>query len=215
MAGTGLCLIGFVIAHLLGNLQIFLGPEAINAYAVKLRHYGALLWVARGLLLLAAAIHIETSIRLSLENRRARLPARQAGGTRYAVFQPGVTGPAARSMLPTGLLLLSYIAYHLLHLTFRTVHPELVHATDAQGRHDVYRMIVQSFREPGIAGAYIAGMAALSLHVSHGFGSAFQTLGLANERTIPTTAVLSRLAAALIFIGYVSIPTAVYFGWLQ
>ncbi len=208
MAGTGLCLIGFVVAHLLGNLQIFLGPEAINAYAVKLRHYGALLWVARGLLLLAAVIHIETSIRLSLENRRAR-------GTPYAVFQPAVTGLAARSMLPTGLLLFSYAVYHLLHFTFRTAHPELTHAVDVLGRHDVYRMIVQSFREPGIAGAYIAGMAALCLHVSHGFGSAFQTLGLANERTIPITAAVSRLLGGLIFLGYTSIPAAVLFGWLR
>ena len=207
MAVSGLMLVGFVIAHLLGNLQIFLGPQAINAYAVKLRHYGALLWVARGLLLLAAVVHIRTSIQLSLENRRAR-------GTPYAVFQPGVTGLAARSMLLTGLLLLSYLVYHLLHFTFRTVHPELTHAVDALGQHDVYRMMVRSFQDPWISGTYILGMAVLSLHLAHGFGSAFQTLGLANERTIPATAVLSRVAAALIFLGYASIPAAVLFGWI-
>lgn len=205
MAVSGLVLLGFVIAHLLGNLQIFLGPEAINAYAVKLRHYGALLWVARGVLLLALLLHVWTSIQVTVENRRAR-------GGRYAVYRPGVTGVAARSMMLTGVLLLSYIAYHLLHFTFRTVHPELVHATDALGRHDVYRMMVRSFQDPGISAAYVAGMAALCLHLSHGFGSAFQTLGLNTERTIPLTTALSRLLAGLIFLGYTSIPAAVLLG---
>lgn len=208
MAVSGLVLLGFVIAHLLGNLQIFLGPEAINAYAVKLRHYGALLWVARGVLLLALLLHVWTSVQISVENRRAR-------GSRYAVYRPGVTTLAARSMLPTGALLLSYIVYHLLHFTFRTAHPELTHATDALGRHDVYRMMVLSFQDVYISASYIVGMTALCLHLAHGFGSSFQTLGLNTERAIPVTAALSRVTAALIFLGYVSIPVAVQAGWLQ
>ena len=208
MAVSGLALVGFVIMHLLGNLQFFQGPEAINAYAVKLRHLGPLLWVARGVLLLALIVHVRTSIQVSVENRRAR-------GVAYAAYQPGVTGPAARSMLLTGLLLLSYIVYHLLHFTFRVAHPELVHATDALGRHDVYRMMVMSFREPRISAAYIAGMATLCLHLAHGFGSAFQTLGLSNERTIPLTAAVSGALAGLIFLGYASIPVAVLLGWVR
>lgn len=216
MAATGLMLVGFVIMHLLGNLQIFLGPAALNAYAVKLRHLGPLLWVARGVLLIALLIHVRTSTLLSVENRRARnSPAGGRGGGRYAVFQPGVTGLAARSMLLTGVLLFSYVVYHLLHFTFHIAHPELSRAVDALGRHDVYRMVVMSFRDPRISGAYIAAMAALCLHLAHGFGSAFQTLGLTDERTIPVAAAASRLLAGLIFLGYASIPAAVLFGWIK
>ena len=208
MAVSGLALVGFVIMHLLGNLQFFQGPEAINAYAVKLRHLGPLLWVARGVLLLALIVHVRTSIQVSVENRRAR-------GVAYAAYQPGVTGPAARSMLLTGLLLLSYIVYHLLHFTFGVTNPAISHAHDALGRHDVYRMVVLSFQQLPIAVTYVVAMALLFLHLHHGIGSTFQTLGLNSERGIELTEQIGRALALLLFFGYMSIPVAIQMGLLR
>jgi succinate dehydrogenase / fumarate reductase cytochrome b subunit len=207
MAASGLMLIGFVVMHLLGNLLIFQGPDALNAYAKKLRDLGPILWVARGGLILAVIAHIVTSIQLSIENRRAR-------PVRYAQQRSAETTLAARTMMLSGGLLLAYLVYHLLHFTFRVTNPGISHATDALGRHDVYAMVVQSFAHPAIVLVYLAGVAAACAHVSHGIASAFQTLGLNNERTLSVLTLLSRLFAALLFLGYASIPLAVSLGFI-
>ena len=205
MAVSGLVLVGFVIAHLLGNLLIYLGPEAINAYAKHLRDLGPLLWVARGVLLLAVIVHAETSVRLAIENRRARPQPYEAARHRETTL-------AARTMMASGLLLVAYLVYHLLHFTFRVTNPAISHATDALGRHDVYAMMVRSFQQPAISLAYILGMTVLCLHLGHGIGSVFQTLGLTNERTIPFATRAGRLLAFAIYLGYISIPLAVLLG---
>jgi succinate dehydrogenase / fumarate reductase cytochrome b subunit len=205
MAASGLALIGFVVMHLLGNLLIYRGPDALNAYAKKLRDLGPMLWVARGGLLLALIAHVVTSIQLSIENRKAR-------PVRYAVQRSAETTVAAKTMLLSGLLLLVYLVYHLLHFTFRVAHHEISHAVDPFGRQDVYAMAVQSFAHPAIVLAYLAGVAVVCLHLSHGLASAFQTLGLNNERTLLILTGLSRLFAALVFLGYASIPLAVLLG---
>jgi succinate dehydrogenase / fumarate reductase cytochrome b subunit len=205
MSLSGLLLLAFVIAHLLGNLLIYGGPDAINAYARKLRDLGPLLWVARGCLLAAAAVHVLTSIQLRLENRRAR-------PQRYRVQRFGETTLAARTMMRSGLLVLAYLAYHLLHFTFRVTNPQISHATDALGRHDVYAMMVLSFQRWPISLAYVAGMAALCLHLEHGIGSTAQTLGLNNRLTVRLMPHVSRLLAVAIFLGYASIPLAVLSG---
>ena len=205
MAVSGLVLVGFIISHLLGNLLIFGGPEALNAYGAKLRHLGWLLWVARVFLIVMVAVHITTSVQLAVENRRAR-------PQRYRVQRYAETTPAARAMLVSGLLVLAYLVYHLLHFTFRVTNPEISHGVDALGRHDIYSMVVRSFQQPLIALTYIAGMAFVCLHLSHGVGSAFQTLGLTTERTIPVLTWISRLFALAVFLGYCAIPVAVLLG---
>lgn len=202
MAATGLILLLFVIGHLLGNLQIFLGPDALNAYALKLEHLKPLLWIARVVLLLAVLIHLWTSVQLSLENRRARPVG-------YQRQQMARTTLAARTMLLSGVLLLAYILYHLLHFTFRVAHPAVAHLVDAHGHRDVYGMVVRSFQQWPIAAVYVAAMACLCAHLSHGIGSAPQTLGLNDERTLAAFQRGGALLAGLLFLGYSAIPLAV------
>lgn len=205
MALSGLILLGFVVLHLLGNLLIFQGPEALNAYAHKLRQLGGLLWAVRAFLLAAVGVHVWTSLVLAHENRMAR-------PQRYAVQRTRETTVAARSMLISGIMVTAYLVYHLLHFTFRVTNPDISHAMDRFGRPDVYAMAVLSFQQPAITFAYIVGMAAVCLHLSHGIGSACQSLGLNDERTIPIVAFAGRLIAVVLFIGYTAIPLSVLAG---
>jgi succinate dehydrogenase / fumarate reductase cytochrome b subunit len=208
MALTGGGLLGFVIAHLAGNLLIFAGPSALNAYALKLEHVGWGLWVARTGLFAALVVHILTSVRLSIENGRARSQP-------YARTETARTTLAARTMLMSGILLLAFVIYHLLHFTFRVTHPDISHGIDAMGRRDVYTMVVKSFQHLPISVAYLVGVGAVCMHISHGIGSMFQTLGLNNERTTALVSNAGRAAAALIFLGYSAIPLAALTGYLR
>ena len=205
MAVSGFILFGFLIAHLFGNLLVFSGPEALNAYALKLRKLGPGLWLARGLLLTALITHVWTSIQLAIENRRARQQ-------RYAVYHPSETTWAARTMMLSGALLLAYLVYHLLHFTFHVAHPALTRVADGAGHPNVYAMVVMSFRHWPIVAAYVVGVGVVCAHLSHGIASGVQTLGLNNERTLKIVTRLARLVALAIFLGYISIPAAVLGG---
>ncbi len=205
MAASGMALVLFLIGHLMGNLLIFSGPDAINAYALKLRKLGWLLWAARAGLLAAVILHTVTSIQLALENRRARPVA-------YQVYRTAETDWIRRTMMLSGVLLLGYLVYHLLHFTFHATNPELGRLRDPLGHQDVYRMMVLGFSRPWVSIAYIAGVAAVCLHVSHGIGSAFQTLGLNNDKTLPVFTWAGRLLALGLFLGYSAIPLAVWAG---
>lgn len=208
MAVTGLLLVGFVIMHLLGNLTIYLGPETLNAYAAKLRGLGPLVWMARAGLIVAVLLHIVSSVLVSIENRRARPIG-------YRIQRSLQTTYSARTMMVSGLLLAAFIVYHLLHFTFLVTNPDIAHLTDAQGRHHVYAMVVLSFRQMPIAAAYIVAMGCLTMHLSHGIASFFQTLGLTTETLMPQLARISHLVAFAIFLGYMSIPLAVLLGVLR
>jgi len=208
MALTGLVLVGFVIMHLLGNLLIFRGPEALNAYAAKLRHLGGLLWMARVILLAAVSVHIVMAIILTRENRSARPIA-------YAVKRSVQTTYSARTMMISGVLLTLFIGYHLLHFTFRVTHPDISHLSDTLGRHDVYAMVVGSFHDPFLVLGYVASMALLCAHLSHGVGSFLQSLGLNNERWLPVVTRAGGILAVLLCAGYASIPVAILLGWVR
>lgn len=208
MALSGLALALFMLIHLAGNLLIFGGPDAMNAYAVKLRHFGPWLWVARSGLIFAVILHIWTSVALAIENRQAR-------PRYYGRYRTRTTSLAARFMLSTGVVFLAFLVYHLLHFTFRVTHPDLSHGVDALDRHDVYGMVVQSFQDPVLAFAYIIGVAAVCVHLSHGIGSTFQTLGYNDDRTLAIVSHVGWLASAMIFLGYSAIPLAVLFGYLR
>lgn len=202
MGVTGLLLVGFVLIHMLGNLQIFLGPDTLNHYGELLRTLPELLWAARLVLLAAVVLHIASALRLTAENRAAR-PERYA---KSATVQVGI---APRTLILSGLVIAAFVVYHLLHFTFLVTHPEFAHLVDAKGRHDVYAMVVAGFSDPGISAFYALANVLLAMHLSHGVGSLFQTLGLATPRWRPR---LDRLGAALawiILIGNVSIPAAV------
>lgn len=208
MAVTGLALLGFVAAHLAGNLLIYLGPNALNAYAQKLSNLGALLWLARSGLLMAVVLHIGTGIALAVENRKARpVP--------YHRKKPIQNTAAARTIVLSGLVILSFVVYHLLHFTFRVTHPEISYLHDALGRHDVYSMVVRSFQDPLLSLSYMFAMAFLALHLSHGFASSFQSLGWNNEKACECLEKMGDLFALVIFLGYSSIPLAVLLGWVR
>lgn len=202
MGLTGLALFLFVLAHMIGNLQIYGPPELINQYAVNLRNLGPLLWVARIGLALMFIVHIASAIRLTQLNRSARPVA-------YAVTTPQVSGYAARSMLMGGLILLGFLLYHLAHFTLGLTNPELFGLHDAQGRHDVYAMVVLSFRQPLISITYILAMIPLVMHLSHGLSSVFQTLGANSPKYNYLFHAAGPVLGAIIFIGNVSIPLAV------
>ncbi len=209
VAVTGLVLILFVIGHLLGNLQIFLGPEWINGYAEKLRQLGMLLWVIRGGLLIAVLLHIYYTIRLAIENRRARPERYKRKDTVKATF-------ASRSMVLSGLILLAFIIYHILHFTVRATDPRFnTLPLDPLNHYDIYSMMIYGFQNPLVSGFYLLSMFLLALHLSHGSSSFFQSLGLNNQKLTARLARGGRIFAWLLFLGYSSIPVAVLLGWVK
>jgi succinate dehydrogenase / fumarate reductase cytochrome b subunit len=209
VAATGLILILFVIGHLLGNLQIFLGPAWINSYAEHLRQLGPFLWVIRGALLIVVLLHIYYTIRLAIENRRAR-------PERYRRKDIVKATLASRTMVMSGLILLAFIIYHLLQFSFRTIDPRFATLPhDPLGHYDVYSMMILGFSHPLVSAFYILSMFLLCLHLSHGSSSFFQSLGLNNKNLTSRLAWCGRVFAWLLFIGYGSIPTAVLLGWVK
>jgi len=209
VAVTGAILILFVIGHLLGNLQIFLGPEWINGYGEHLRELGPLLWIVRGSLLLVVILHIYYTIRLAIENRRARPDHYKRQDTVKATF-------ASRSMVFSGIILLAFIIYHLLHFSVRVTDPQFnTLPVDPLNHYDVYSMMIIGFSHPLVSGFYIFSMFLLCLHLSHGSSSFFQSLGLNNQKLAPRLAFAGRIFAWLLFIGYSSIPAAVLLGWVK
>lgn len=210
MAITGLGLWVFVIAHLLGNLQIFLGPERLNAYGRALREVPALLWGARIGLLTIAVLHIAAAARLSRANRQAR----RIG---YVNKKPIASTLAQRTMLASGLILLAFIIFHLAHFTFGWVDPRYMELKDPldMSRHDVYHMMIMGFSNPLISAFYIFSMGLLLLHLTHGVSSAFQSLGLRSKKTFVFFDKLARISALLIFLGNCAIPLSILIGWVR
>ena len=209
VAVTGVVLILFVFGHLLGNLQIFLGPAWINGYAEHLRELGPFLWIIRGLLLIAVLAHIYYTVRLAIENRRARPQNYRRKDVVKASF-------ASRHMVMSGVIILAFIVFHLLQFSFRTTDPRYATlAMDPLGHYDVYGMMVLGFTSPLVSGFYIFAMFLLCLHLSHGSQSFFQSLGLNNQKLAPRLILAGRVFAWLLFIGYSSIPAAVLLGLVK
>ena len=211
MAGSGFILFLFVIGHLAGNLQIFLGPEAINRYGHFLQSNPELIWPARLLLLLMVGAHIWAAAKLSLENKAARPVG-------YAQYQSVGSSYASRTMLMSGTIIFVFVVYHILHFTVQVQYINLtgqnfVDFMDPAKRHDIYKMMVVGFNNGWVAGFYILGMALLCLHLSHGTSSLFQSIGWNNRTYRPVLDNLARVVAALIFVGYASIPLAILLGY--
>jgi succinate dehydrogenase / fumarate reductase cytochrome b subunit len=203
MAITGQLMILFAIIHLLGNSTIFGWlTGGLNAYAHHLHSLPLpLLWGFRLGLLAFAAIHIWLGIQVTIENRSGR--SRQ-----YAVKATQKTTFASETMIWTGLLLLGFIVYHLLHFTFQVINPQtgaLTHP-DALGQPDVLGMVTAAFQNFGVTLLYAVAMVTLFLHLSHGIQSSFQTLGWNNDRVQPGLTKTSTLVALAMFFGYVAVP---------
>ncbi len=160
VAVTGLILIGFIIGHLLGNLQIFLGPDWVNSYAEHLHALGPILWLIRIFLLTTVVLHIFFTIKLAIENKQARPKT-------YASKNYVKASLASRHMVVSGLVIFAFVIYHLLHFTLRTVDPRfalLKH--DALNRYDVYSMMVYGFQNVYVSSFYILALFLLTLHLS-------------------------------------------------
>jgi succinate dehydrogenase / fumarate reductase cytochrome b subunit len=209
VAVTGVILILFVVGHLLGNLQIFLGPDWINGYSQHLRDFGPLLWLIRLFLLAAVTTHIYVTIQLAIGNRRARPEGYIDRHYVKADF-------ASRHMLMSGLIVLAFIVYHLAHFTVRVTDPRFaLLKADPLGHYDVYSMMVYGFQSYFVSGFYVLGLFLLTLHLSHGSSSFFQSLGLNDKKLTPRLALGGRMFAWLLFIGYTSIPVAILTGVIK
>jgi succinate dehydrogenase / fumarate reductase, cytochrome b subunit len=203
MALTGLVLAGFVLGHMTGNLLMFKSPEAINAYAKWLHDNVAMLWTARTVLILSVIAHIWAGIQLTLENRAARAGGPAVDATRRATF-------ASRTMPYSGVVILGFVIFHLLHFTLK-----MVALGDVSYGPDVYKMVVAGFSCKTVAVFYIISMLLLCLHLSHGVSSVFQTLGLRNERWRGRLDFLALAYAWIVALGFISIPLAVLTGVLK
>jgi len=209
VAVTGIILILFVVGHLLGNLQIFIGPDWINGYSQRLHDLGPLLCLIRIFLLLTVAIHIYVTIQLAIENRRARPEP-------YIDRQYVKATFASRHMLMSGLIVVAFIIYHLAHFTDRITDPRFaLLKLDPLHRYDVYSMMVYGFQSYLVSGFYVLGLFLLALHLSHGSSSFFQSLGLNDKKLAPRLALGGRIFAWLLFAGYTSIPVAVLLGLVK
>lgn len=208
MGATGLGLVLFVIIHMLGNLQIFLGADAFNAYPVKLRSLGALLWVARAGLLAIFLIHVFAAIRLVMINRAAR-------DVSYKVYRPRRATFYGRYMGMLGVVILAYLVYHLAHFTFGYILPEHATNLDELGRPDLFHYVVASFQNTPIAASYLVANALLCLHLLHGLPSLFQSVGLRHPKYNPLIDRISLGVVTLIFVGNTAIPLAVMTGTIK
>jgi succinate dehydrogenase / fumarate reductase cytochrome b subunit len=200
VALTGLMLVGYVVGHLVGNLQIFAGPEQINQYAAMLHSMPKALWVIRAVLIAGLFLHVFTTLKLAAENKAAK--ARQ--NERRASTAPK---PAKKTMVLSGLVLLSFIVYHLLHFTVRSTDPRF-HSLP-RGEHDVHTMVILGFQNPLVSGFYLLSVFLLCMHLSHGLQSVLQTLGINSKSLRDTLNKGGQTVSWILFAGYASIPVAV------
>jgi len=208
VAVSGLILYGFVVVHMFGNLKVYQGRQAFNHYAEGLRTMGEplfgrgqLLWIARIILLAALIVHLAAVVMLTRQSKAARKHG-------YKKFDGLEFSYASRTMLWGGLLLLAYVIYHLMHLTFGNAHPNFVHG-------DVYNNFVVGFQQVPASLAYIAAMIPLGMHMYHGFWSMLQTLGANNpkyNRIRRPIALTLSLGVALLNISF---PVAVLLGFVK
>lgn len=216
VALTGLGLVGFVVLHMIGNLKVFDGPDAINSYAYFLKHsLGALLWIFRAGLLVIFVLHIALAVRLTARSRAARPVQYQHPGNVQATV-------SSRTMIRTGLVVGLFTLFHLAHFTFGWVKGAEVEPgrvvnyldlRDAKGRQDVYSMVVAGFTTWWLAVLYIVAQFALFVHLLHGVQSSFQTLGLKNRRFAGAIKLLGFAVAATILVGNLAIVIGVWAGY--
>jgi succinate dehydrogenase / fumarate reductase cytochrome b subunit len=207
MALSGLLLFGFVVAHMTGNLKMFLGAESMNGYASWLREigypalpHGVALWIMRLGLLLAVAVHVWAAVSLTMVNRRARPQG-------YRVLRGVQLDYASRTMRWSGFLILAYVVYHLMHFTLGNVHPDFVHG-------DPYRNLVIGFGQWPVAVVYIVANLLLGVHLYHGLWSLFQSLGLDHPAYRELRRPFAVVFAVVVTLGFISVPLGVLAGWI-
>jgi len=207
MAVTGFILFGFVLVHMLANLQVFLpvsadGVPPLNAYSEHLRALPPLLWGARLVLLASVILHIVAAWQLTWLNKF------EARATRYVKYTPSASNYASRTMVWSGPIIFFYVIYHLLDFTFGTVNPDYQPGNP-------FHNVIASFQHPVIAGFYIVANVLLAMHLYHGIWSMFQTLGVSHPRYSAILEKASAVFAILIGVGFCSVPLAVMFGLVK
>jgi succinate dehydrogenase / fumarate reductase cytochrome b subunit len=191
---------------MIGNLLVFVGPDALNEYGHMLQtmFHGSGVWMARAGLLLAAVIHIVATLQLANDNRKAK-------PEKYGKKATMVASKASLTMVISGSTILAFIIYHLLHFTVHAGNDYGSYMTTLHGEqvHDVYRMVIAGFSWWPATIFYVIAMALLAFHLSHGVSSMFQTLGLATDRTWPFFKVVGIAYALVIFLGNSAIALAI------
>jgi succinate dehydrogenase / fumarate reductase cytochrome b subunit len=207
MAGTGILLFGYVVAHLLGNLQIYSSnPEQINIYAAFLHNPSntGLLWGARLVLLWAVGMHVLASLQLWNLKRAARPVA-------YIKKQDPAASYASRTMMWSGPIVGAFIIFHILHLTTGSI-PGLPLSELSEHHPNVRANLIAGFSNPAVSGFYILAIVLLCTHLYHGLWSMFQSLGVAHPVYTPLLKKFAVLASIAICIGNISIPISVLLG---
>ena len=203
MAVTGAILFLFVIGHMLGNLQIFEGPETLNAYGRFLHSVPEILWAVRTVLVISVVLHIWASVELAARKIQARPIA-------YSKRDNIASSYASRTMYWSGPILLAFVIFHLLHLTAGTIHPggDFVAA-------DVYHNVVAGFQVWWVSAWYIFSMVLLGFHIRHGAWSMFQSVGINHPRHTPILKKAALVVAVMIVVGYSSIPVSILLGFVK
>lgn len=209
VAITGLFLVLFLAGHLAGNMLIFAGPEAFNEYAYLLHTmlHGAGVWLARAALLGALVLHIAATISLTRENRAARKQYEHKATLRAS--------RASRFMIGSGVTILVFVIYHILHFTARIGNeydnPELYSYVLKNGDtvHNAWKMVIDGFNVWYVVLFYLLAMALLANHLTHGVQSIFQTLGWRSRKSAGLIDLFSKGYTVLIFLGFISIPISI------
>ena len=200
MAITGAILFLFVIGHMLGNLQVFEGPDKLNAYGRFLHGVPELLWGVRIVLLACVILHIWASVDLAVRKTKARPVS-------YAKRENTVSTYASRTMYWSGPIILAFVIYHLLHLTAGVIHP----GGDFE-EGDVYHNVVAGFQVWYVSAWYVFSMVLLAFHIRHGAWSMFQSVGINHPRHTPILKNAALILAIVIAAGYISIPVSIMLG---
>lgn len=219
MAITGLLLVGFLFVHMAGNLLVYKGQDALNAYGKFLKDQGPLLWVARFGLLAIFVVHVVLAFRLTRRNRQARpIP--------YQVSRTLRASTPSKFMWLTGLVILAFVIFHIAHYTLGIIHQvpvknpltgnevqkDMLSLLDSKGRHDVYGMVILAFRQPIISVLYIVAQLLLAFHLYHGASSMFQSLGVNHSRYNWLFQKFGLVVALIIGIGNISMPLTIMLG---
>jgi succinate dehydrogenase / fumarate reductase cytochrome b subunit len=212
VALTGAFLVLFLLGHLAGNLLVFAGPKAFNDYAELLHHalHGAGIWLFRALMTAAVVIHVAATVSLTRHNRAARDP--------YLCQATIQATRSSRLMIGSGLTVLAFLVYHILHFTVRVgneydsaarYRETIVRDGAEVTRHNAWQMVVDGFSNTPVALFYLLAMTLLCSHLSHGIASLFQTLGLRSHKSAPTLQHFSTALSVALWLGFSSIPVAI------
>lgn len=210
MAVTGLIWVGFVILHMAGNLQAFMGAEKLNAYAAMLHGpLEELVLLQRVVLFVALVLHVLMAWQLTRRAQSARPVA-------YHQRTPQVSTLSSRTMRWGGVLILLFIVFHILHFTTRDIGPAgFADRVDAAGRFDLYNAVVVSFQIWWVMALYVFAMIALGFHLWHGAWSSIRTLGYAKPSENPLKRRIAAGMASIVWIGFITVPIAVFLGIIR